>query len=256
MSIAQRLDHDELIEASTAELYRALGSHDTPLLFEQPVEVVIKFQVPAGGGNSLDRQRVYIDNVLYQEIMDGSFSATGLSPVQLLERIVDHEHTEIVIAQGDNPVDTYLPAHRRALRREHEGVLAVLGRDQAEAKIQNYERVIWPGLLRCYQRPVKNPPKDLWCGVYLDEPDDHDERILETMARLGVIDAQKRSKYETRYGVGGYHCRECSMWAPRIIASENGALAACTAVSGLVRHDRQCELWAPAKRQNSVASAA
>lgn len=250
MSLGQRLDEDELIEASVAELYRALGEGDTPNLFDHPIEVVTKFSVPAGGGNSLDRARVYIDNILYQEIMDGAFRATGLEPVQLLERIVDHEHTEICISQGDNPIDTYLPAHRRALRREHEGVLAILGRDQAEAKIQNYERVIWPALVRCYARPVKNPPKDLWCGVYLDDPDEQDEQVLQQMAKLGVIDAVKRSKYDTRYGVGGYHCSDCRMWAPKIVTSENGQLAACTAVAGLVRQDRQCELWMGKREQS------
>lgn len=248
MSLGQRLDQDELIEASVSQLYRALGEGDTPGIFEQPIEVVTTFSVPAGGGNSLDRTRVYIDNILFQEIMDGAYSATGLDPVQIIERIVDHEHTEVCISQGDNPIDTYLPAHRRALRREHEGVLAILGRDHASTKIQNYERVIWPGLVKCYARPVKNPPKDLWCGVYLDSPDERDEELLSEMASMGVIDARKRSKYETRYGVGGEHCRDCRMWSPKTLSSEGCAMAACDAVSGLVRHDRQCELWMAAKK--------
>ena len=255
MSIGQRLENDELIEASVSELYRMLGEGDTPELFQQPFELITKFSVPAGGGNSLDRKRIYIDNILYQEIMDNAYAKTGLNPAQLLARIVDHEHTEICISQGDNPVDTYLPAHRRALRREHEGVLAVLGLDDAEAKIKNYEKVIWPGLVKCYQRAPKNPPKDLWCGVYRDDADDSDESLLEQMARRGVVDARKKSKYDVRYGIGGDHCRDCSMWQPKVISDMGGNLAACSAVGGLVRHDRQCELWAPAKKY-SVASAA
>lgn len=254
MSIGQRFEEDEVLEASVQELYSLLGERDTPELFDKPVDVITTFDVPAGGGNSLDRKRVYIDATLYQQIMDGQFKAAGLNPVQIVGRFVDHEHTEIVISQGDNPVDTYLPCHRRALRREHEGVLAILGTDDAEKKINNYEKVIWPALVECYKRDPRNPPKDLWCGVYLDDPDERDEELLEMMARLGVIDARKQSKHDVHYGFGPEHCEDCSMWAPKMMSSHKGALAMCTAVAGLVRAKRYCDLWMPAKGSSPMSA--
>jgi hypothetical protein len=250
----------ELLEASSAELYSALGANDTPKLFERPFEVDAAYDVPTGAGNSIDRKTVYVDRDLYAEVMDGEFKASGLSPGQIIDRWLDHEHTELVIVDGDNPVTTYLPAHQRALRREHEGVLAILGRDNAEQKIEAYENAIWPGLLRAYHKAVKKPPPDLWCGPIVDDPEPRDLEIARSLKSLGVADAGKKGKFEVRYGTGANHCRTCGSFRPDKLSEERGALALCEGVSGLVRDELQCDLWHKAKvartPQDRIANAA
>lgn len=244
MAIGQRLDDDELSDTSLYELYSVLGSNDTPRLFELPYNVDTEHDIPFGAGNSIDRKTIYIDRDLYAEVMDGECAATGLTPEQLIERFLDHEHCEKSIVDGDNPVDTYYGGHARALRREHEGVIAILGRDDAEAKIKNYEKVIWPGLQRAYAKPIERVPRDLWCGPLRDvEADEHDDELLKQMLKLGVADAGKRSKYETHYGLTGPPCRECRNYKPSMHSEEAGALAACAIVGGLVRHDRSCDYF-------------
>jgi len=247
VTINQRLAEDELTQASIEETYSALGANDTPRLFGQHYKIDHAHDVPNGGGSSLDRKTKYIDKQLYQEVVDGEFKASGLLPQQILERWLDHEHVEICILDGDNPVDTYTPAHERALQFEHEGVLAILGREDGDAKIAKYEQTIWPGLVRCYHRPIVNPPLDLWCGPNNDDPTERDEEILASLSRLGVLDARKRSKYSTHYGMGAHRCRDCAHWEPKRLSQEHGQLAICQAVSGVVRQDRGCSLFKAAK---------
>src|ERR1700682_2835433 len=160
MSIGHRLlDSEELNEASIEQLYDALGAEDTPALFAQSYKINTDHDCPSGAGNSIDRKTKYIDRVLYQEVMDGEFKKTELTPQQIIDRWLDHEHIEKCIVDGNNPVDNYYPAHTRALRREHEGVLAVLGRKNAAEKIRTYEQTIWPALLGCYSRAIKEAAK-------------------------------------------------------------------------------------------------
>lgn len=243
MSIGQRLDEDELSDTSLQALYSVLGERDTPSLFDRPYAVDFEHDIPSAGANSVDRKTKYIDRTLYAEVMDGEFKATGLEPQQLIERWLDHEHCELCIIDGDNPVDTYAPGHKRALKLEHIGVLAILGRKDGLAKIRNYESVIWPGLVRCYHRPIKKPPKDLWCGPYLDDPTPRDYEILDALSKFGVYDAAKHSKYDVHYGFGHDNCDKCSGWNPDFMAQEQKQLAACHRVNGLVRYDRHCDLW-------------
>jgi hypothetical protein len=243
VSIGHRLAEDELTQASIGELYEALGERDTPFLFERTYKLDTDHDIPAGGGNSIDRKTKYIDRVLYSEVMDGAYKATDLTPQQIIDRWLDHEHSEKCIVDGDNAIDNYLPGHRRALRKEHEGVLDILGTNNAAVKIAKYEATIWPGLLRCYHRQIVKPPKDLWCAPILDQPTERDEEILETFRKLGVVDASKRPKYEVHYGFGPQNCDQCSGWNPELVTQEHGQLAGCKRVCGLVRTDRHCDLW-------------
>lgn len=243
MSIGHRLADEELTQASIAELYAALGENDTPSLFEKPWTLDTEHDIPAGGGNSLDRKTKYIDRVLYEEVMDGAFRAADLTPQQIIDRWLDHEHCEKCIVDGDNAIDNYLPGHRRALRKEHLGVLIILGTKDAAKKIAKYEATIWPALLRCYHREIKNPPRDLWCAPILDQPTERDEEILAIFRKLGVIDANKRPKYAVHYGFGPQNCDQCRGWNPELVSQEYGCLAACHRVTGLVREDRHCDLW-------------
>lgn len=248
MSIHQRLESDELSDTSVYELYSQLGERDTAQLFEQTYRIDTDHDCPTGAGNSIDRKTKYIDRILYQEAMDGAFKATGLTPAQIIGRWLDHEHTEICLSHGDNKVDVYGPCHDRALAREHEGVLIILcPRSAAEAKkiITAYETAIWPALMRCYHRPIANPPKDLWCGPLADHPTARDDEILEALRKLGVTDASKHSKFDMRYGFGEEACEDCRGWHPELVSQEHGNLAACRRINGLVRRDRWCELFHP-----------
>ena len=246
MTIGHRLEADELSDTSVAELYAQLGAGDTPELYEQAYDINTEYDCPTGAGNSLDRKTVYFDRLLYQEVMDGEFKSTGLSPPQIIRRWCDHEHSEICLSYGDNCVDTYEPCHDRALKKEHLGVLDIrCPKDNADAKriLKEYEATIWPGLFRAYHRPVAKAPRDYWCGPLLDKPTDRDEEILATLRGLGVIDAAKYSKYEMRYGFGGKKCVDCTGWYPGLVSQERGQLAACYRISGLVRDSRWCEMW-------------
>lgn len=247
MSVFHRLDDDELSDVSLDEMLLALGERTTAEAYARPYAVNTEHGISFGAGNSLDRKTVYVDHDLYEEVMDGEYAKTGLAPQQIIDCWTDHEHSEICTIDGDNPVDLYYGAHRYALCREHLRVTAILGKERRLEKIRNYEMVIWPGLQRCYKRPVKNPPKDLWCGPILDEPDERGEEIIAALIKAGVVDAGKRSKYDTHYGISGRPCRSCTMWSPDKLSLDGGNLAVCSAVSGLVRQNRHCDFYRPAK---------
>lgn len=244
MSIAFRLEDDEILDVSLYELYSVLGERDTPCLYDEPYTVNAEFDIAWGAGNSVDRRTKYIDRLLYQQVRDGEFGATGLEPEQIIEAWLDHEHCEKCIVDGDNPVDTYWPGHKRALRKEHERVLTILGRDDGKRKVAHYEKVIWPGLEACYKRPVLRVPIDLWCGPILDAlEDDQDREILARLQRLGVVDAKKRSKYDTHYGFGKKPCIECRYFNRKPLPEPQGPIAPCVITAGLVRDDRHCDFW-------------
>jgi hypothetical protein len=246
MSITHRaLEDDELTQATAEELYRTLGEGDTPKLISRPYAVDFNHDISTGGASSIDRKTVYIDRRLYEECMDGAFKATQLKPQQIIGRWCDHEHCEICVIEGDNSIDTYAPAHERALRMEHEGVLAILGRDDAAEKIKAYESAIWPALMRCYNRAPKKVPLDLWCGPVLDDPQPRDKQVAAALVQLGVEDASKQSKYATRYGHGAHRCGACANFG----RLDPDGLAPCRKVSGLVRFDRGCELWQDAGKR-------
>jgi hypothetical protein len=248
MSIGHRaLDNEELSDATSSELYRALGDRNTPELFEKPYKVDTDYDIPFGAGNSVDRKTIYIDRTLYQEVMDNALSKTGLTPVQIIGLWCEHEHTEKAIVDGDNPVDNYYPAHTRALRMEHRHLLTIVGHKNREDKIRHYEECIWPALVKCYHRDIKKPPKDLWCAPVLDDPAPRDEEIVEQFRRLGVVDAHKKTKYETHYQPGPRHCEDCRYWNPEYLQQQNGEMASCKIVNGLVRKFMHCDHFTPAK---------
>jgi hypothetical protein len=248
MSIGHPVDNDELDASSLTELFEALGSEDTPRLFEQVPTVNTDYDIPFGAGNSLDRKTVYIDRGLFAEVMRGDYNKTGLSPQQIIDCWIEHEHTEICLIEGDNPVDTYPAAHRRALAMEHRFVIVILGKDDAQGKVRQYEDTIWPGLERAYKMPER-VPADLWCSPLINDVTEEDEKILKRMVELGAVDARKRSKQDTRYGLAKNRCDACRHWSPETMNSEQGQLASCRVVSGLVRNDRGCDFWMEGKER-------
>ena len=247
MSVGQRgVGEEEELDSGPVELYTTLGSFDTPELFGEPYKVDTSHDIPYGGANSVDRKTIYIDRVLYQEVMDGTYKKTGLLPRQIIDLWIIHEHTEIVLSAGNNIVNSYYPAHTRALCMEHEALLAILGTSNREAKVRLYEETIWPGLVKCYHRDIKRPPKDLWCEPLLDDPEPRDEEILEALSKLGVSDARKRGKYEVHYQPGPRYCKDCRYWNPKALMQEHGKLAACKIVAGTVRDVMHCDYFKPA----------
>ena len=226
-----------------AELFEMLGRGDTPALLAQPVKVDHSRDVPDTGGIGVDRKTVYIDEGFYNEVMQGLVRVRGMSARQLITCIVEHEHTEKSVMDGDNPVNTYPPAHEYATGQEHEVVKEITGRDP-----QAYEDEIKEGITRCLRRFIArgraaaNPPKDLWCGPYLDDPDADDEKVLAILRAKGVEDAHKVSKETVGYGIGPEACRDCAMFA-----EGSGPLRKCEIVSGLVRDKLWCGRWSAKK---------
>lgn len=240
MSIGDRLEDWELSETSLRELYHALGQNDTPELFDQPYKLNTEHDWPAAGGMSLDRKTVYIDRTLYQQVMDNEFKASGLEPNQLINGWIRHERLENAIIVGDNAVDLYVPAHRRALAGEHEYYRTM------DVDPLNVESVLWPAFVACYKRPIKKPPLDAWCGVYLDDQGTQDREIIDQLIKLNVVDARRRSKYDTHYRLGGHRCDQCRNWIGKL----TDILSPCLINSGMVRNDRACEFWMPADEPN------
>lgn len=237
MSVGYR--EEELSDTSLAELYASLGSEDTPGLFDSPYELDTSHDWPAAGGMSLDRKTVYIDRTLYQQVMDDEFKACGADRTLLVNAWVRHERVENSIIAGDNPVDTYLPGHNRGLASEHE-MYRFAGVSPAKV-----EKAIWPALVECYKRDPKRPPKDAWCGMFLNEQTERDQELVEILTKLGVYDAAKYGKWEVHYGTSAHRCDRCQHWAPEKLSQEHGQLALCQLVSGIIRDSRGCELWTP-----------
>jgi hypothetical protein len=224
---------------SDAELYKILGQGDTPQLYARKVKLDTSRSVPYGGGVSVDGKAVYIDELLYAEIMckrwvpqDQWVLVKGMSSDQIVQAVIEHEHTEWSVDSGDNPVDVYVAAHEFATAKE-ERFVKLLGVDP-----ERYEAAMRPALERCAKREPKNPPKDLWCGPYLDDPTPRDKEILRIFRAKGVIDAFKVSKIDVHYGVGARECRDCKMFGP-----ESNEMRTCSLVCGLVRANRHCDRW-------------
>jgi hypothetical protein len=211
-----------------AELYRMLGERDTNELYAKPVKLDTSHDTPYGGGVSVDGKTVYVDKKLYEQVTRGAIAVRGMTPKQIIQAWIEHEHTEWSIDAGDNPADSYQACHGYATAKE-ERFVKFLGVDP-----ERYEKAIEPALKRCMARDPVNPPRDLWCGPYLDQPDKRDLEILQAFRAKGVEDAFKTSKIDVHYGLGANRCHDCRHFG-------GGELATCAIVCGLVRADRQCD---------------
>jgi hypothetical protein len=223
-----------------AELYKVLGEGDTPKLLARKYLIDTTHDWPYAGGNSVDGHTVYFDRTFYREIMDGIIKVRGMSPRDIISRVCDHEHSEWSIMVGDNPVDSYPPAHALATTYEHRDI----------KNPERYEECLKPGLKRCIKRFIAlgtkaNPPRDVWCGPVLDDPDDDDREILRILRAKGVHDAFKVSKISVHYGTGDTECKDCKMFGDG--KQKTGVMRQCELVSGLVRADRWCDKWVALK---------
>jgi hypothetical protein len=155
----------------------------------------------------------YLDRDFFHALTDPAYAAhlgigpidTGLSPQDVVACLMEHEGTEKVILDADNPIDTYLPAHEYATIGEHAAVRAAGG---TPLKYERLKKAIeW-----CERKTLHKVPHDLACAPYLDEQDEHDKRALAQMKRLGVVDASKLPKEEVDYSEStGDRWSECTL---------------------------------------------
>jgi hypothetical protein len=226
------------------ELHQVLGEADTATLLEIRRILDCERDIAYAGGISVDGRTIYIDRQLRAEVLDGRVYVRGMTPTQIITAWGRrHEVGEWAIEMGDNPSDTYQSSHGFATAHEEQFVRA-LG-----VNPDRYEKCISDGLRRCQERFIAlgnqaNPPTDLWCGPYLDDPDDDDKKILRILRARGVKDAFLKGKASVRYGMGVRECRDCSMFGDKDVHPD---LRRCEAVSGLVRDNRWCCLWAAKK---------
>lgn len=222
------------------ELYLILGEADTSALYARPVKLDTSHDVPYAGGVSVDGRTVYIDRQLYCDLRLGKVGVRGMTWRQIVQCWLEHEHTEKSVDDGDNPVDVYPAAHGLATAKENEAAEAILGKGKAD----RYEDALEPALRACAARDPVNPPKDLWCGPYLDSPDARDKELLRIFRAKGVADAFKLSKGDptVMYRTAGRKCEDCSMYE-----RPGKDISPCELVCGLVRRNRQCERFVERK---------
>lgn len=215
---------------SDAELHKMLGEGDTAKLYGRKVKLDTSHDIPYAGGSSVDGKTVYVDRTLCHEVKSGKVAVRGMTGRQIIQMWIEHEHTEWAVDAGDNPVDAYPASHAFATANEEHHVKVL------NVNPERYEAAIRPALERCVKRDPENPPRDLWCGPYLDDPTPRDKELLRIFKAKGVIDALKASKIDAGYGIGARECKDCRYFG-------GGELAPCEKVCGLVRANRQCKWW-------------
>jgi hypothetical protein len=228
--------HVKRVTKTTEELYLILGEADTSAHYAKPVKLDTSHDIPYAGGVSVDSRMVYIDRRLYDDVKAGKVCVRGMGWKQIINCFVEHEHTEKSVDDGDNPVDVYQAAHGMATAKEYEAAEAILGKGKAD----RYEDALEGALAACEKRDPANPPKDLWCGPYLDEPTARDKELLRIFKAKGVTDAFKLAKSDptVMYRMAGRKCEDCAMYE-----HPGKDLSTCELVCGLVRNNRQCERY-------------
>jgi hypothetical protein len=222
-------------ERTPAELKKILAQGDTQKLVDEHFTLDNRYDIPDLGGCSVDRETVYIDRTFAAAVRAGKVKVPHLSAQDILNAIATHEHVEACIVDGDNPIDLYHEAHEYATTAEHEHVCS-LGADP-----ERYEAALKEWIERAEHEDPTNPPRDLWCAPYLDEPDADDQRQLKMFRAKNVVDAFKVSKASVKYdkAKGEDCCGECEHWM-RNTKQDAGHNAMCEGVSGLVRDTRWC----------------
>ena len=230
------------------ELFAMLGEGDTPALYARKHRVDVSHDIPYTGGNSVDGSVVFIDRQAYRDVMDGKIYVRGMTPSQIINAWEEHEHAEWTVLMGLNPVQTYPAAHGMATASEHQFVRKL------PIDVDRYETCIKAGLESVKRRFIAmgskcNPPRDLWCGPVIDDPDKDDLEIIRILKSKGVEDAHKLAKAVVNYGVGERKCMDCAMFGERDILP---SLRKCDLVNGLVRKGLWCERWTPKKGNGHV----
>lgn len=238
--------HREVEPKSKDDLYLILGEADTSKLYGRTKRLVTSKDVPYGGGASVDGEELFIDRQFYREMLERS-PVRGMTGRQIIACVIEHEGTEISIELGDNPCDVYGGSHSYATTKEDETADAILGKGGCD----RYNAGIRPALDRCLKRSLAkikagtfDPPRNLWCGPYLDSPTATDRILIRGLRAKGVADAFKLSKSDpsVMYGIGAQECCDCAMYQ-----SPKAELSLCDLVCGMVRATRQCKRYVERK---------
>lgn len=194
-------------------------------------------------GYNVDGTVRYLDKDFFRALLDAEYAQqigigpidTGLSPGDTVACLLEHEGTEKVLLDADNPINTYDAAHEYATTAEHEMVRAKGG-----APVQ-YERGLKAAIAFCAKKKLADPPLDLACAPLLDDPDADDKRALKELQAKGDPDAAKTPKEDLGYAqsTGDDQCRKCVHWQD----DRAQELSRCEIVDGLVRLDRWCERY-------------
>lgn len=187
--------------------------------------------VPDLAGYSVDGRTVYIDR---------HFAESQLAQSDKPYLVV-HEHVEKTLI--DVLSYSYAQAHEMATAAEHQAV----GHSDYNAK--SYEKALAPYIKRAELEKITNPPMDLDCHPYYEDPDAQDLKILARLAELGVKDAQhpqvKLSHAVVQYGPGHRpeYCERCEHWDGSRSYDDKNVIGACWLVEDPIEPKGWCRLW-------------
>jgi hypothetical protein len=221
--------HRRNASKTDAELYQMLGQGDTSALYAKKVALDTAHDIPYAGGVSVDGKMVYIVRRLYGDVIDGN-ACRARNVVRGRSFRPGSSTSTRKSPSTTATIPSTLGAHGFGTAKEHAFVRLL------RVDPKRYEGAIAPALDRCAKRDPHNPPRDLWCGPYLDQPTARDQEILRIFRAKGVADAFKASKLAVEYGIGAEKCRDCRHFA-------GGRLGECEKVCGLVRWNRRCDWY-------------
>lgn len=217
-------------EHHRAELARLMVIPAVAQRLHGPIQLSLDFDVPDLGGYSVDGKKIFIDKDAARQL-----------DAKDKEGIIRHERTEkaLIDALGY----TYAAAHEMATTAEHEWVNTWAGNTPAA-----YESRLKPFIKRAEHEKIQNPPLDLDCHPYYEDPDAQDLKILARLAELGVKDAQQpqvKLRHElVQYGPGHApeYCYKCKHYeAPN---DSEDKRSSCHLVVDPIMPKGWCRLWA------------
>ena len=229
------------------ELAKLLGQGGAPELMHRWQKLDVDHDICDTAGYNVAGTVRYLDRDAFHALLDPDYAThilgepidTGLSGEETIQCLADHEGTEKVILDASNPIDSYEGAHEMATCAEHEQVRKFGG-----SPIK-YERGLKKIIAFCEKKNPQNPPHDLACATYLDDPDADDKRTLKAFQQKGVLDSFKTSKRALDYShaTGADQCVRCAHWQGDRVHE----LSLCQIADGLVRNDRWCNKFLAAQ---------
>lgn len=180
-------DDHPVNEPSPADVMAMLQAPDITAELVFPPLIIEDFDVPDFGGSSTNPQlvKVFIDHRIAKA--RPKLKRTGLTYEEWRPAVALHEQFENVLHRlrkmAYDPPDGP-SAHGFATVLEH-----LFVRQKLDADPDAYEADLAELIDETEAEDIRNPPLDLACFPYVDEPDARDLRILKRLAELGVVDA-------------------------------------------------------------------
>jgi hypothetical protein len=232
--------HKRLNRAHPEELKKLTSEPSYQRVWNRPFKIVVDKEVPDSAGYSVQADHFYFDRDLHKAVVSGQIAVPGMHPLQILNALLIHERTEKSLLDADNPITTYQDAHEMATMAEHQYVKSTGATPKA------YEHTLEGIIAYNEKKPITEPPLDLECSPYLDDPDADDKRVLAIMRKLGVTDANKEAKEPNKYGAsaGQDQCQVCQNWQGHPTLN----LAMCSKINGLVRDHWWCKQFVLGKQ--------